>query len=148
LKNAASFNDRREESAKAKQALLEKFRARATTDSDPEAAARRQEQIERAKAREERRALAEMVRLERIENERRAKQEAAEAARIADEERKKREEEEAEERRWAAQAAADLARAERNSANKVLLARQKAALEARKAAMEQQGAKKVAGKRK
>ncbi len=117
--NAANFADRRTDSQKAKDAMLAKFRERT---SDPEMARKRAEAAERAKQREERRALAEMVRQERLEAERKEK----EAQRVRDAEA-------AEEARLLAQAAADIRRAEWVASQKTMLQRQEAALQARKA---------------
>jgi hypothetical protein len=117
LKNAAHFTDRLQEQAKAKQALLNKFKA---ASEDPEIAARRAERAERSKGRDEKRALAEMIRKERLEEEKRVRDEA-----------KRQAAEEAEEKRLIDQAAADLARAEKEARERAMLARQKAALEAR-----------------
>jgi colicin import membrane protein len=115
LKNATTFTDRLQEQAKAKKAALEKFKAAA---EDPEVAAVRAERAQKSKAREERRALAEAIRKERVEGERRARD--AEKKKLA---------EAREEQRMIEQAAADLARAEAHARARVMLARQKAALE-------------------
>ena len=117
------LEDRLSESQKAKQAMLEKFRARPAPDP-----AKIAEQVERAKARDERRALSEMMRKERI---------AAEIA--AKEEAKRKEAEEAVNAQLAAEAAADIARAERRAAEKALKAQQKADRDARYAARKERG---------
>ena len=118
MKGALKFEDRLSEAAKAKQAMLEKFRARPAPDP-----AELAERAKLAEAKELKRQLAEIARKERVE-----------ADRIAKEEQKRRDIEAAAEAVFAEQAAADLARAERAASDKALLAQQKAARDARYAA--------------
>lgn len=77
FKTGTDFGDRQDAAAKAKLAMLQKYRAKA---EDPEAAKRR-EALARARAeREERRELAEQIRRERVAAEREAAREAERAA--------------------------------------------------------------------
>ena len=112
----ASLEDRLSEAAKAKQAMLEKFRARPALDP-----AQVEEQKRREEARVQRQELAALMRKEKIETERAAK-----------EERRKKAEEEAAEAAAKKQAAADLVRALRDAQERALQARQKAAAGGRK----------------
>ena len=105
-----TFSDRRDAAAKAKQALLEKFRARAPED-DPELQARKEARRAVVEAREQRQA-----------ERKRAKEE--EAARLAAE-------------KAAAEAEAARLAAEEIASAKDLLAKQKAARDARYAARKQ-----------
>lgn len=118
MKGALKHEDRASESAKAKEAMLAKFKARPAPD--PVLLA---ERAAAAKEREERRELAEMARKERLE-----------AEKIEREEKKKRDAEAAIEAEFARKAAEDLARLEQAALEKVLLAKQKAARDARYAA--------------
>ena len=114
----AKLEERLSDAQKAKQAMLEKYKSRAAPDP-----AKVAEDIARAKARDERRELAELMRKERL---------AAEI--VAKEEAKRREAEEAIQRQLAEEAAADLARTERRAAEKALKAAQKEARDQRYAA--------------
>ncbi len=84
FKTGTDFGDRKDAAAKAKQAMLEKYRAKA---ADPEVAARRDELARSRADRDERRELAEQIRRERVIAER----EAARAAEKAEIERVHRE---------------------------------------------------------
>ena len=86
-----SFNDRRDNSAKAKQLLLERAKKLAP-QNDPEFAKRQAERAAKAKAREARDAEAERIAVEKAEAEARRIREAEEA-RIAAEQAKLAEEE-------------------------------------------------------
>lgn len=109
-----SLEDRQSQAAAAKAAMLEKFKARPAPDP---------EKLAELRSREENRAtrkqLAQIARKERLE-----------AEKLEREAQKKREEEARIEAEFARQAAIDLARTEREAAEKGKLARQKSMLDA------------------
>jgi hypothetical protein len=122
LSNQDTFADRLETAAKAKQALLDRARAKDPT-KDPEFVARQEARVAAARAREERETERRNAEIER-RNAQRAEREAARAKAIADREAEK-----------AAQAALEAQRAKSSLREQIeLLAVQKATRDARYAA--------------
>ena len=92
FKHDKDFGDRMDAQQKARQALVERYRAKTTENADPDAAKKLQDIAAQRAARDERRALSEQIRRERVAKERadrieaekkRAAEEKAEAARRA-----------------------------------------------------------------